>query len=112
MFMSQVQGRSYIDAIIGGIYLYIHVHIHTVKTIAFKRNPSGRTQIYKYTPPPPPHNYWSSYGLDQVVCLYGTEAAQIPEFIVVLCQLPRRIHPRLLETFQAGQLKAPVFIAK
>ena len=34
------------------------------------------------------------------------------EFIVVLYQLPRRIHPCLLETFQAVQLKAPVFIAK
>ena len=56
--------------------------------------------------------HWSSYGPVQVVCLYGTEATQIPEFIVVLCQLPRRIHPCLLETFQAGQLKAHVFIAK
>jgi hypothetical protein len=26
---------------------------HTVKTIAFKRNPSGRTRIYEYAPPPP-----------------------------------------------------------
>ena len=34
------------------------------KTIAFKRNPSGRTRIYEYTPPPPPPppNYRSSYG--------------------------------------------------
>ena len=54
----------------------------------------------------------ATYGPGQVVCLYGTEAAQIPELIVGLCQLPRRIHPCLLETFQAGQLKAHVFIAK
>jgi hypothetical protein len=42
----------------GVVYSYIHVH-YTVKTIAFKRNPSGRTRIYEYTPPP--HNYRSSY---------------------------------------------------
>jgi hypothetical protein len=31
----------------GKVYLYI------VKTIAFKINPSGRTRIYEYAPPPP-----------------------------------------------------------
>ena len=33
---------------------------HTVKTIAFKRNPSSRTRTYKYEPLHP--NYRSSYG--------------------------------------------------
>ena len=36
--------------------VYIHIFIfssHTVKTIAFKRNPSGRTRIYEYAPPTP-----------------------------------------------------------
>ena len=31
----------------GGIFIYSCSH--TVKTIAFKRNPSGRTRIYEYT---------------------------------------------------------------
>jgi hypothetical protein len=34
--------------------IFIYSNSHTVKTIAFKRNPSGRTRIYEYTPPPPP----------------------------------------------------------
>ena len=46
------------------------------------------------------------------LCVYMEPRQPRYQFIVVLCQLPRRIHPCLLETFQAGQLKAPVFIAK
>ena len=42
-----------IDAIMGGggggdVYSYECSHI--VKTMAFKRNPLGRTRIYEYTP--------------------------------------------------------------
>jgi hypothetical protein len=36
----------------GGGYIHIFM-LATVKTIAFKRNPSGRTRIYMNTPPPP-----------------------------------------------------------
>jgi hypothetical protein len=36
----------------GGIYLYIHVHAHSVKTIGFKRNPSGRRRICEYAHTP------------------------------------------------------------
>ena len=40
---------------------FIYSCSHTVKTIAFKRNPSGRTQIYEYAHPPPKKiNYRSS----------------------------------------------------
>jgi hypothetical protein len=35
---------------VDSIYRVIHVH-RTVKSIAFKRNPSGRTRIYEYTHP-------------------------------------------------------------
>jgi hypothetical protein len=38
---------------VGGIYLYIHVHAHSVKTIGFKRNPTGRRRICEYAHPPP-----------------------------------------------------------
>jgi hypothetical protein len=43
----------FLDAIIGGGGggIFIYSCSHTVKTIAFKRNPSGRTHIYVYTPP-------------------------------------------------------------
>jgi hypothetical protein len=34
--------------------VYSYSFLHTVKTIAFKRNPSGRTRIYEYAAPPPP----------------------------------------------------------
>ena len=34
-----------------GVCIFIYSCSHTVKTIAFKRNPSGRTRIYEYTPP-------------------------------------------------------------
>jgi hypothetical protein len=44
----------------GGGGIFIYSCSHTVKTIDFKRNPSGRTRIYEYTPPPP--YYRSSYG--------------------------------------------------
>ena len=41
----------------GGIFIYLCSH--TIETIAFKRNPSGRIQIiYEYASP----NYRSSYG--------------------------------------------------
>ena len=44
----------------GGGYIHIFMFTYrTVKTIAFKRNPSGRTRIYEYAPPP---NYRSSCG--------------------------------------------------
>ena len=33
--------------------IFIYPCSRTVKTIAFKRNPFGRTRIYEYTPPPP-----------------------------------------------------------
>ena len=36
----------------GGGGIFIYSCLHTVKTIDFKRNPSGRTRIYEYTPPP------------------------------------------------------------
>ena len=44
----------------GGAYSYIRVLPDefllksTVMTTDFKRNSSGRTRIYEYTPPPPP----------------------------------------------------------
>jgi hypothetical protein len=41
----------------GGIFIYSCSH--TVKTIAFKINQSGRIRVYEYAPPPP--NYRSSY---------------------------------------------------
>ena len=45
----------------GGLNIPIIMFWHTVKTIVFKRNPSGRTQEYEYSPPPPPI-IASSYG--------------------------------------------------
>ena len=48
-------GGGYIHTVYVNLYMY-----HTVKTIAFKRNSSGRTRIYDYAHPPP--NYQSSYG--------------------------------------------------
>ena len=41
------------DAIIGGWCIFIYPCSHSVITIAFKINSSGRTQIYQYAPPPP-----------------------------------------------------------
>ena len=35
----------------GGWSIFIYLCSHIVKTIAFGRNPSGRTRIYEYTPP-------------------------------------------------------------
>ena len=46
---------------VGGIFIYSSSH--TVKTIAFKKNPSGRTRIYEYTPPP---NYRAMNGPGEV----------------------------------------------
>jgi hypothetical protein len=37
----------------GGGCIFIYSCSHTVKTIAFKRNPSGRTRVFEYAPPVP-----------------------------------------------------------
>ena len=56
------KGRAVARALIGGggaIFIYscsarlISFEI-SLKTTDFKRNPSGITRIYEYTPPPPP----------------------------------------------------------
>ena len=41
----------------GGGCIFIYTCSHTVKTITFKRNPSGRTQIYEYILYTSPPNY-------------------------------------------------------
>jgi hypothetical protein len=48
----------------GGGCIFIYSCLHTVKTIDFKRNPSGRTQIYVYTAPPPP--IWTFHLLNKI----------------------------------------------
>ena len=40
----------FLDAIMRGVYIHIFM-LTTVKTIAFKRNLSGRRRIYEYAPP-------------------------------------------------------------
>ena len=62
-YLSAVAGRAETKALIGGgAYSYIRVLPDefllksTVMTTDFKRNSSGRTRIYEYTPPPPPIN--------------------------------------------------------
>jgi hypothetical protein len=50
--------------------------------------------------------------MSQVVCLYETEAAQIPELAhCSVVPTTKTNFIQLLEIFQAGQLRAPVFIA-
>ena len=41
--------------------------LYTVKTIAFKRNPLGKTRIYEYTPPPPIIGLATSLQIDSIV---------------------------------------------
>ena len=50
---------------------------HTVKTITFKRNSSGRTRIHEHTPPPPPI-------IGPATALFGTEKITVLRHIGTL----------------------------